>query len=84
MYYVYILHSSAADKYYIGFTSSLEGRLEAHNHPQNKGWSKRYQPWTLVYHESYVTKQNAMDREKKLKGLKSKNRIRELISKFTS
>jgi len=25
-----------------------------------------------------------MDREKKLKGLKSKNRIRELISKFTS
>ncbi len=35
MFYVYVLYSESADKFYIGFTSNLEGRLEAHNYPEN-------------------------------------------------
>lgn len=80
MYFVYILHSESADKFYIGFTSNLDGRVEAHNHPQNKGWTKRFTPWSMVYSETFETKQMAIDRERKLKSFKNKEIIRKIIN----
>jgi putative endonuclease len=67
MYYIYILHSPDKDRFYIGSTSNPEGRLIAHNHPQNKGWTKRFQPWIMVYNEAFDSKSNALAREKLLK-----------------
>jgi putative endonuclease len=78
-YYFYILYSEPADKYYTGFTSDLEGRIAAHNHPANKGWTRRYNPWKLVHSEAFITKQEAMAREKQVKKLKRKDRIRMII-----
>jgi len=78
MYYIYILHSPSADRFYIGFTSVLEGRVDAHNHPRNKGWTKRYQPWELVYSEQFESKKEAMAREKQIKSFKNKNYIRKI------
>ncbi|MBY0424861.1 MAG: GIY-YIG nuclease family protein [Cytophagales bacterium] len=68
MFFTYIIKSvNHPDKYYVGFTHDLEGRLSAHNHPSNKGYTARYMPWELVYSESFATKSEAMAREKWLK-----------------
>jgi putative endonuclease len=63
MYFVYILYSMSFDKTYVGFTSDVQGRLLAHNHPKNKGYTKRYQPWEILHSEIYKTKSEAMRRE---------------------
>ena len=63
MFFVYILFSKQYLKTYIGFTSNLDARINAHNHTLNKGWTKRYKPWECLYHETFSTKQEAMKRE---------------------
>ncbi len=67
MFTVYVLHSKSFNKIYIGFTSDLDQRLIAHNHPKNKGWTRKFAPWILVYSENYNLKSEAMSREKQLK-----------------
>ncbi|MGJ1268824.1 GIY-YIG nuclease family protein, partial [Sphingobacterium spiritivorum] len=37
MYFLYILYSVQADRYYIGVTHDLEGRLRRHNSHYKKG-----------------------------------------------
>jgi len=37
MFFVYVLFSVDYQRIYIGFTSNIESRLFAHNHPSNKG-----------------------------------------------
>ena len=82
-YYFYILFSESANKYYTGFTSNLDGRIAAHNHPANKGWTRTYKPWKLVHSEVFITKKEAMEREKQVKKLKSKDMIRKIIQNKT-
>ncbi|NOU19097.1 MAG: GIY-YIG nuclease family protein [Bacteroidales bacterium] len=79
MYYVYVLYSEVNDKIYIGFTNNPQGRLEAHNHPKNKGWTKRYQPWRIIHSEPFSTKDEAMKREQELKSHQGRDFIRKLI-----
>jgi putative endonuclease len=82
MYYTYILQSESTGKYYIGYTSNLEDRIDQHNHPLNSKnkTTKRFQgPWKLVYSESFSTKTEAIQREKNIKSWKSKRSIQELI-----
>ena len=82
MYIVYVLYSRLFDKIYIGCTSNLEQRLISHNHLGKKGWTIHFRPWTLIYHECFQTKQEALDRESKLKTGKGRQWIRtELIIK---
>jgi len=78
MYWVYILYSDSSDKFYIGYTSNLEGRLEAHNHEENSGWTRSYAPWRLVYSESFLSRRDAMSRERRLKSFKNKELIRKI------
>jgi len=80
MFWTYIIYSERFDKYYIGFTRDIEGRIKAHNHPKNKGYTKRYCPWILVYSKVFEIQEEAMNHEKFLKSLKSKSAIRELIN----
>ena len=51
----------------MGFTSDLERRLIAHNHSANKGWTRKFQPWVLIYEVRFEMKSEAMIREKQLK-----------------
>ncbi|MFN8277304.1 MAG: GIY-YIG nuclease family protein [Chitinophagales bacterium] len=64
MFTVYVLYSDSLQKRYIGFTNNINARLKAHNHPQNRGFTKRGQPWQLVYTEVFESKNDAMAREK--------------------
>jgi putative endonuclease len=77
-YTVYVIYSKKFDKIYIGYTSNLEKRIISHNHKLNKGWTKRYQPWELIYKEAYPDKKTALRREKELKSYKGRLFIREL------
>ncbi|WP_394366220.1 GIY-YIG nuclease family protein [Tenuifilum thalassicum] len=65
----------------MGYTSDLEARLRAHNHPNNRGWTRRYRPWELVYYEEYTSKRDALTRERELKQHKGRDFIRELIGR---
>ena len=76
MFTVYVLHSQIFDKIYIGFTSDIEKRLFAHNHISNKGWTKNFQPWKIIYTEDFKLKADAMMREKQLKSSKGREFIR--------
>jgi putative endonuclease len=72
MYFVYVLKSLNFEKYYIGFTSDLQARVDSHNHPANKGWTSSFKPWKLVYSETFQSKTEAMNREKQLKSQKGR------------
>ena len=81
MFTVYVLQSVNFDKIYIGFTSDIENRIAAHNHPQNKGWTRSFMPWTIVYTETFAKKSDAMQREKQLKSFQGREFIRNNILK---
>jgi len=79
MFAVYAIYSDKYDKIYIRASANLQARIAAHNHPNNKGWTKRFQPWRLVYSESFPTKTQALAREKQLKQHCGKDFIRSII-----
>ncbi len=81
MFFVYALYSSNYDKIYIGFSPDPEKRLLAHNDSRNDGWTRSFQPWSLVYSEKCTTKTDALKREKQLKSSRGRNFIREMINK---
>ena len=64
MYYVYVLLSQNQD-FYVGYTSDLKRRVREHNSDLNK--STKGRKWKLVYYEAYVSKVDALDRERKIK-----------------
>ena len=80
MFYVYVIYSEKFDKIYIGFTSNLKFRLEQHNHPQNKGYTKRFQPWKIIYYEEFQSKSEAKTRENQLKSAKGRDFIWSLVN----
>ena len=67
MYTVYVLFSVEHNKIYIGYTGNLEQRLLSHNELGKKGWTIKYRPWKLIYHQNFETKQEALLKEKELK-----------------
>jgi putative endonuclease len=77
-FHVYILRSEIVEKYYIGSTSDLEKRIKLHNSPRAR-WTKKYQPWVLIYSEEFISRSEAMKREKYLKSLKGIEKKLDLI-----
>ena len=63
-YYTYVLYSVNFKKIYISYSSDYIKRLESHNDSRNSGWTRKYQPWMLVYLGSFNTKSKALKREK--------------------
>ena len=78
-YYFYVLYSQKLDRYYIGHTSDVEGRLRRHN-GRHKGFTTKADDWREVYWESYPTKEEAYRRELEVKKWKSRKRVQELSS----
>ena len=81
MFFVYVLYSPSADKFYVGYTSNLESRILSHNLLGTKDWTKRHRPWNLVYTESYESKSKALEREKELKTGVGRQFIRKMLFK---
>ncbi|MBR3704743.1 MAG: GIY-YIG nuclease family protein [Oscillospiraceae bacterium] len=68
MNYTYIL-SCADGTLYTGWTNDLERRLAAHNAGRGGKYTRSRLPVTLVYHEEFETKEEAMAREWAIKQL---------------
>ena len=66
-YFVYILQSSDG-KYYVGYTTDLERRMEQHQTGRGAKFVKGFGFEKLLYHEEYPTKSKALKREAQLKG----------------
>ena len=79
MYYVYILTNKANRVLYIGVTNDLKRRLYEHKNELVDGFTKRYHVHKLVHYESFRSINDAIAREKRLKGL-LRSRKDEIIS----
>ena len=75
MNYTYIL-SCADGTLYTGWTNDLNRRLAAHNAGRGGKYTRVRLPVTLVYHEKFETKREAMSREWAIKHLTREQKLR--------
>ena len=66
MFYVYVLHSTKDNGFYIGFSTDLKRRLSEHKRGASFATKSRG-PWKLIYYEAYTEREDAEGREKFLK-----------------
>ncbi|RPI70816.1 MAG: GIY-YIG nuclease family protein [Ignavibacteriales bacterium] len=78
-YYLYILKSDSAGKYYMGSSENPERRLSFHNSLE-KGFTSRYRPWRIVFVQEFESKTLALAVERKIKRWKSKKMIEKVIN----
>lgn len=78
MAWVYILRSQKLNKYYVGACTDLDRRLCEHNLGHSKFTSTGI-PWVLVYSEEFDDLVLAKQRESKIKKVKSRTYIEDLI-----
>ncbi|MFN4812233.1 MAG: GIY-YIG nuclease family protein [Bacteroidota bacterium] len=84
MYTCYILFSKTINKFYVGYTGDdIEERLRRHN-ANHDGFTGKADDWELKYLESFNEKSTAAQREKQIKGWKSRKLIEKLIEDSAS
>jgi putative endonuclease len=66
LHYVYLLESSDG-KYYTGYTTDLERRMEQHRSGKGAKFTRGFGFKKLLYSETYRTKSKAMKREAEIK-----------------
>jgi len=62
-YFVYVILSETATKFYVGMSSDPYGRLKQHNAGHSQ-YTKGFRPWKLVYSEFAGSRVNARKVEK--------------------
>ena len=85
-YYVYIITNKYRSTYYIGMTNNLKVRLNQHIENIEKGnktFASKYELQYLVYYEKFTWVQQAIAREKELKGWRREKKL-DLIRSFNS
>ncbi len=82
MYFIYIIYSKEADKYYVGQTENIEDRLISHRSGISK-YTSIADDWLLAYSETFETRKEAISREIEIKKKKSRKYIEWLISNKT-
>lgn len=73
MNYTYIVKCSDGT-FYTGWTNDLTRRMEAHNQGRGAKYTKERRPVTLIYYETFETKEEAMKREYAIKRLSRKEK----------
>ena len=67
-YYVYILTNVKRNVMYFGVTSDLENRIADHSDGRGGAFTRKYRLNTLVYVEEFQFVDEAIAREKEIKG----------------
>ena len=67
MHAVYVVQNSVTKELYIGRTSNLKARLSTHNSSGKKYTTRKKGEWQYVYIELFRNKNDAQEREQKLK-----------------
>ena len=73
-YVIYIM-SNYSKTLYVGVTSNLEKRINEHKMKQGDGFTQKYNITNLVYFETFQFVQEAIEREKQIKGWLRKKKI---------
>ena len=68
MYFVYILTNKLNTVLYTGVTNNLIRRQWEHKNGTNNGFTKKYNVHKLVYYECFSNVNDAIAREKQIKG----------------
>lgn len=77
MYSVYALKSISHNYIYVGLTSDLDKRINAHNNGYEKT-TKPYRPFTLIYIEECENRKDARIKEKYFKSGVGKEFLRSI------
>ena len=80
-YYVYILFSKPNGTLYIGVTNDILRRMYEHKNKLSKGFTAKYNVDRLGYYEIYENIEQAITREKSLKGSSRQKKINLILSK---
>ena len=80
-YYVYIMTNVRNTVLYTGVTSDLKKRVYEHKEKLINGFTKKYNVTKLVYYEVFQDVENAILREKLIKGGSRQKKI-DLISRM--
>jgi len=83
MFFVYVIRSCYTGLYYTGSTSDLSARLHQHNDDQSQS-TKHRGPWELVHHEEFLTRAEAVRREREFKTGKGREELKKLIKTNSS
>ncbi|MBE6251710.1 MAG: GIY-YIG nuclease family protein [Bacteroidales bacterium] len=67
-YYIYIMSNTKNSVLYVGMTNDLKRRVEEHKSNSIPGFTQRYCCHKLVYFETYSDVDQAIYREKQIKG----------------
>ncbi len=73
-FYIYIM-TNKSKTLYVGMTNDLQRRVEEHKQQLVKGFTSRYNIDQLVYFETCNSANDAIYREKQLKGLLRSKKI---------
>ena len=79
MFFVYIIYSASADRYYIGQTDNLADRLRHHLEGISP-YTSTAKDWVLVYKEEFPSRTDAIKRENEIKRKKSRKYIEWLLA----
>ena len=77
-YCVYVLISETDRQLYIGYTTNIEERIIDHNRGHTKSTASR-KPLKLVFCEQYLSKADALRREKYLKTTSGKKALKLML-----
>jgi putative endonuclease len=80
VFYAYVLQSMKDNRYYYGYTSDLEKRQIEHNRGIVKSTRHR-RPLHLIYSETFLSKNEAMDREKFFKSGKGREFLKSILDR---
>ncbi|MER3497659.1 MAG: excinuclease ABC subunit C [Chitinophagaceae bacterium] len=79
-FFVYVLFSETAGKFYIGQTQDIDNRLKRHNNGLEK-FTQPYLPWILKCVIEKSSRSEAVILEKKLKNL-NKEKLIKFMEKY--
>jgi len=79
-YFIYFL-TNKSNTLYIGVTNNLQKRIFQHKNKLIKGFTSQYNLSKLIYFEQYKDINDAIKREKELKGLLRKKKMKLIKSK---
>ena len=74
-YYVYILTNAYNTVLYTGITNDIERRCLEHKKKYVKGFTQKYNVDKLVYFETYNEVEEAIKREKQIKGYSRSKKV---------
>ena len=78
-FFVYIIFSKKANRYYVGETEDVNARIQSHLAGISK-YTSIANDWTVVHTESFDSRSDAIRREREIKRMKSRKYIESILN----